>query len=93
MFFLVGYMSLIATISRNFCGLDWMRSNPGGLKSEFDAYFKSLSAEQLKVRLLMFSARSLVYLTNITAQVWKDMEAQAKSAAVSVPKYLGCLVY
>jgi len=50
-----------------------------------------VSAEQLKVRLLMFSARSLVYLANITAQVWKDMEAQAKSAAVSVPKYLDCL--
>jgi hypothetical protein len=68
MFFLVGYMSLIITVARNFCGLDWMQSNPGGLKLEFDGYFKSLSAEQLKVRLLMFSAQSLVYLTNITAQ-------------------------
>ena len=86
-------MSLIITVVRNFCSLDWMQSNPGGLKLEFDGYFKSLSAEQLKVRLLMFSAQSLVYLTNITAQVWKDMEAQAKSAAVSVPKYSGCLVY
>jgi hypothetical protein len=60
----VVYTSLIVTVSRNFCGLDWMRSNPGGLKSEFDAHFKHLSAEQLKVRLLMFSACSLVHLAN-----------------------------
>jgi hypothetical protein len=60
-FFLLGYMSLIVTVSRNFCGLDWMRNNPGGLKSEFDVYFKHLSAEQLKVRLFFLH----VYLANI----------------------------
>ena len=59
MLFPVGYTNLIVTVSRNFCGLDWMRSNPGGLKSEFDAYFKNLSPEQLKVRLPIFSSLSL----------------------------------
>ena len=35
---------------RNFCGIDWMKHNPGGLKSDFDMYFKGLSDEEWRVR-------------------------------------------
>ena len=35
---------------RNLCGIDWIQHNPGGLKSDFDIYFKGLSDEELQVR-------------------------------------------
>ena len=65
---------------RNFFGLDWMQNHPNGLKTDFDAYFKGLSDEHMKVSFLGIFHMSMMHADVLALQLGLEEHGSASKS-------------
>ena len=63
---------------RNLCAIDWMRKNPGGLKLDFEGYYKNLTNDQTQVSSYFEISLQCALLTVVACTVLEGWGSQGQ---------------